>query len=111
MKTVDFGQYEENAGQVVKESGPLADGEEVTATWITPDKVADNSNLAITQPQQNGDAVMHADFLGTVKVAIPSLTYQFGDKASKPNTPYSATVRMEGATQGILFKLTIKSRD
>ena len=108
MKTVDFGTYDGNGSQIEKGSGSLGDGEEVQATWVTPDVCTDGS-LFVTQPV--GAAEIHATFLEKTKVGMMDVSWQFGEKALKPNTAYSAVAKVVGAsTPGLTFKLQIKQR-
>jgi hypothetical protein len=107
MKTVDFGQYDANGAQVVKDGGPSAN-EDVKATWITPDVCASGS-LFVTQPDAS-NAELSVTFLNTTKVGMKDVSFQFGDKALKPNTAYEAVCKVTGSSQGPVFKLGIKSR-
>jgi hypothetical protein len=106
MKTVDFGKYNANGAQVVKESGALAAGEEVLVTWTMPDVCA-SGNLIVTQPQQNGDTVFTTKLNDNIKTSMTDMTFQFGDKVLVPNSSQSATTTVERATKGLLFKLTV----
>lgn len=106
MKTIDFGKHNRGDGEVTEESGELSDGDEVLVRWVMPDG-ATGGKFAVTQPQQNGDARITTVFLGRKQgPAIPGMTFQFGSAAIVPG-PQSATAKVEGATNGLLFKLTI----